>query len=121
MTLTEHQIATLARTKEVHIGTRTNGKAIKTIIWIVVADGKVYVRSVRGDSGRWYERALADPDVTIHADSETFEFRAIPVEDPVEIDAVTAALREKYPPGGSLDRMIRDEVLDTTLRLEPSD
>ncbi len=121
MALTEQQLATLDQTKEVHIETRSDGKAAKTIIWIVVGDGKVYVRSVRGDSGRWYERALADPNVSIHADSETFDFRAIPVEDPAEIEAVTAALRDKYPPGGSLDRMIRDEVLDTTLRLESID
>jgi len=121
MALTDDQLNLMDRTSEVHIATRSDGKAIKTIIWIVVDDGKVYVRSVRGDSGRWYERALADPNVTIHADSETFDFLAIPVEDPAEIDAVTAALRKKYPPGGSLDRMIRDEVLDTTLRLEPTD
>ena len=35
------------------------------------------------------------------------------------IDQVTEALRAKYPAGGSLDRMTRDEVLAHTLRLEP--
>ena len=37
----------------------------------------------------------------------------------IVVDQVTEALRAKYPAGGSLDRMTRDEVLAHTLRLEP--
>lgn len=119
MALTRDQLALLERTKEVHVETHSDRGSTQTIIWIVVDDGKVYVRSVRGDSGRWYQRALADPSLSIHVDGEAIDFRAVPVDDPAEIDAVTKALGDKYPPGGSLDRMTRDDVLDTTLRLEP--
>ena len=119
MAITDDQLRLLDETKEVHIETSSDRGANKTIIWIVVVDGRVYVRSVRGEPGRWYQRALANPAVTIHVADHAIDFRAVYVEDPDEIEAVTRALRVKYPPGGSLDRMTRDEVLDTTLRLEP--
>jgi hypothetical protein len=110
----------LDATKEVRIETRSERGTVRTIIWIVVVDDSVYVRSVRGVTAHWYQRALADPLVGILAGGDRVAFRAVHVEDPDEIEAVSGALRDKYPPGGSLDRMIRDEVLDTTLRLEPT-
>ena len=120
MALTEDQLTLLAETGEVRVETRApDGTTTKTIIWIVVSDGDVYVRSVRGDGGHWYQRALADPQVAIHVDGERIEFRAAPVESGDEIEAVSEALRNKYPAGGSLDRMTAPSVLDTTLRLEP--
>ena len=120
MPITSEHLSLLDETGEVYIETMSSRGPIKTIIWIVVIDDQVYVRSVRGESGRWYERALADPSVSVHVGDHEMDFRAVPVEDPGEIEAVSQALREKYPPGGSLDRMTRNEVLDNTLRLEPA-
>lgn len=121
MALTDDQLNLLAETGQVRVETRSSdGTTTRTIIWIVVIDHQVYVRSVDGVDGRWYQRALADPDVAIHVAGEQIGFRAIPVGDHDEIEAVSAALRDKYPAGGSVDRMTRREVLDTTLRLEPA-
>ena len=119
MALSNDQLDLLDSTGEVHIKTRSDRGTLETIIWIVVVEGVVYVRSVRGEDGRWYQRALADPAVAILVDGQEIDFRAVSVDDPEEIDDVTQALRAKYPVGGSLDRMVREEVLDTTLRLEP--
>ncbi|HXV71029.1 MAG TPA: DUF2255 family protein [Acidimicrobiia bacterium] len=119
MTLTNEQLALIDRTREVRVETFSTSGSVKTVIWIVVVDGTVYVRSVRGDDGHWYQRALANPLLAIHVGDERIEFRAIHVSDPDEIVAVSNALREKYPAGGSLDRMTRAGVLDNTLRLEP--
>lgn len=119
MTLTSEQLALIDRTREVRVETFSTSGSVKTVIWIVVVDGTVYVRSVRGDDGHWYQRALANPLLAIHVGDERIEFRAIHVSDPDEIVAVSNALREKYPAGGSLDRMTRAGVLDNTLRLEP--
>jgi len=117
---TDAQLAIIDDTSEVQIETfSVSGKATKTIIWIVVADGQVYVRSVQGESGHWYVRALSNPLVAIHVDWERIEFRAVHIEDADTIGRVTEALRAKYRPGGSLDRMTRTEVLGTTLRLDP--
>jgi hypothetical protein len=119
MALSPAQLAWIDKTKEVRIETLSSGGATRTIIWIVVTGGDVYVRSVRGEDGYWYQRALSNPLVAIDVDGERIEFRAVFVDDADEIMAVTDALQAKYPRGGSLDRMTREEVLDTTLRLDP--
>lgn len=116
MALSTEQLALLDETREVLI--ETDGR-VKTIIWIVVIGNVVYVRSVRGPEGVWYRRALAEPRVSIVVGDDRIDFDASHVTDEAEIEAVSDALRAKYPSGGSLDRMTRDEVLDTTLRLEP--
>ena len=119
MALSDDQLALLDETLEVRIETRADGGVYETIIWIVIADGEVYIRSVNGEKGHWYQRTLSNPFVAIHVDGERLEFRAVHVKDPATIQTVSDALRGKYPPGGSLDRMTREEVLDTTLHLEP--
>ncbi|MGB8665686.1 MAG: DUF2255 family protein [Serratia inhibens] len=119
MALSTEQLDWLDETKEVRIETSDGSRVTKTIIWIVVTEGVVYVRSVRGPEGRWYQRLLENPEAAIDVNGRQVDFRAVPVVEQDEIDAVSDALRDKYPPGGSLDRMTRDEVLDTTLRLQP--
>ncbi len=121
MALTDQQLGLLDDTRQVRIRTRAGEKEPETVIWIVVIDGEVFVRSVTGEDGHWYQRALADPRVEILVDGEEMHFIARPVERTAEISAVSNALRAKYPPGGSLDSMVRTEVLGTTLRLEPRD
>ena len=120
MALTDQQLSLLDETKEVRIRTRGATRSFTTIIWIVVADGTVYVRSVDGQEGNWYQRALLDPRVEVIVADQQIPFTAVHVDDKDEIETVSAALRAKYRPGGSLDRMVRDEVLGTTLRLEPT-
>jgi hypothetical protein len=121
MALSDEQLALLDETLEVRIETSSDRGPRETVIWIVVADGEVYVRSVRGEKGHWYQRTISNPFVAIHVDGERLEFRAVHVKDSDTIGTVSDALRAKYPPGGSLDRMTRQEVLDTTLYLEPED
>lgn len=116
---TAEQLALIDQTREVRVETFSNSGSVKTTIWIVAVDDTVYVRSVRGDEGHWYQRALANPLLAIHVGDERIEFRAVHVSDPDEIVAVSNALRDKYPAGGSLDRMTQANVLDNTLRLEP--
>jgi hypothetical protein len=119
MALSPAQLAWIDETKEVRIETLSSRGTRKTIIWVVVTGGDVYVRSVRAEDGHWYQRALSNPLVAIDVDGERVEFRAVLVDDADQIMAVTDALQAKYPRGGSLDRMTREEVLDTTLRLDP--
>lgn len=120
MALTTEQLELLDETGQVRIETRSDRGTVKTIIWIVVIDREVYVRSVDGDQGRWYRRTIADPSVAIHVDGERIGFDAELVDDDGTIEAVSEAIRDKYPPSGSVDRMTRPEVLSTTLRLVPA-
>lgn len=114
----------LDETKEVRIETRRDegsaGRA--TIIWVVVVDGGVYVRSVQGEDGRWYRRITSNPNAALHVDDRRIPVRAALANDDETIEAVSEAYRSKYgrTSPGSTGAMVRDEVLHTTLRLEPA-
>ncbi len=118
MPLPTELLELLADTQEVLIETRSGEDVTRTVIWVGVSDDMVYVRSVRGESGRWYQRAIANDDVTLIVGEFRLELRAIPANDPASIEAASEGFRRKYPKSGSLDAMLHPEVLGTTLRLE---
>jgi hypothetical protein len=122
MSFSEEELALLDRAEEVRVETQApDGPVHRTIIWIVVNDGEVFIRSVRGERGRWYREALANPAVAIHVDGKRLPATAIPADDPDSIDRASAALSEKYRrQGGSLQAMLQPHTLPTTLRLEPT-
>ena len=120
MTVSADQLETLDEVKTVVIETRSGERTIGTIIWVVVDSGDVFVRSVRGESGKWYQRALANPEVALRVGDDRLNFRAVAADDPGSVERVSQALRRKYPPGGSLDSMLRPETLGTTLLLAPA-
>jgi hypothetical protein len=86
---------------------------------VVVDREDVLVRSVRGESGRWYQRALANPAVALIVGDTRLEFRAVPASDDVSVERASEALRRKYRVGRSLDAMLVPGVLGTTLLLQP--
>jgi hypothetical protein len=105
---------------EVRIEThRPDGSTRSVVIWIVVDKGEVFVRSVRGAAGRWYQEALAEPAVTIDDSGRRLEARAIPVHDANSIRRVSDALQHKYKGADGLAEMLVPGILDATLRLEP--
>ena len=116
---TDEELELIDRTMEVSIETRSGDRVYRTVIWVVVDGEIVYVRSVRGDSGRWYQRTLADPDVTLDLGDVRIAARTIPAVDDESVAAASDGFRRKYPKSGSLDAMVFPEVLDTTLRLAP--
>lgn len=55
--------------EEIDIETRSaTGTTHRTTIWVVVVDNNVYVRSVRGRSGRWYREITSNPQGAIYVD-----------------------------------------------------
>ena len=109
------------RTSEVEIETsRPGGPIHRTIIWVVVDDGEVFIRSYRGPDARWYREALAQPSVALHVDGRRIDATAVPAADPRSIERTSTALVRKYPGDPATPRMNRPEVLDLTLRLEPA-
>ncbi|HLA16081.1 MAG TPA: DUF2255 family protein [Candidatus Limnocylindrales bacterium] len=111
----------LERIEEVRIETsRPDGRRPRTIIWVMTDGDDVFVRSVRGERGRWYRAALVDPQVTIHADDRSIAARAIPATDGDSIARCSAALERKYAADSSLASMLEPKTLGTTLRLEPA-
>ncbi|HEV8669962.1 MAG TPA: DUF2255 family protein [Candidatus Limnocylindria bacterium] len=115
-------LALFDREQVVDMETRSpNGTQHSVPIWIVVARDVPYVRSVRGPRGRWYRELLARGDGAVVAGRKRVAVRATHDSSPKTIAAVSEALRRKYPRSGqSLASMLRVEVLDTTVRLEPA-
>jgi hypothetical protein len=111
----------LETVREVDIETRRSPESPvhRTTIWVVVDGGDVYVRSLRGSGGRWYRELIANPEAILHVDGESVPVRAAEASDPQSVERATAALRRKYPPSRSLDSMVREEMIEATLRLEP--
>lgn len=120
VSLSTEDLESIARAREVVIETRSGDRVFRTVIWVVVDDEDVFVRSVRGEAGRWFQRALAQPEVALGVGADRFQFTATAADDPESVDRVSEGLRRKYSPGRSLDAMLRLEVLGTTLLLEPA-
>jgi len=89
------------------------------VIWVVVAGGEVFVRSVRGTKGRWYRDLATGGSATLEFAGRRLGVQALPASD---ADSIARASREylrKYQPSPYAQAMVRAEVLPTTLRLEP--
>jgi hypothetical protein len=119
VTFEESDLDLLATAKEIRVETRSpSGETHKTIVWPLVRDGVVYLRSYKGPSGRWYREALADPDIALLFDRRRLPARAVPATDAASVAACSEALREKYRRSYSLEAMLVPAVLPTTLRIE---
>jgi hypothetical protein len=106
--------------REIKIETRDDRDVVRaTIIWIVVDKNELFVRSVRGERGRWYRDALATPEVTINDNGRRLEVRAIPVRDADSVRRINEALKRKYAKDDGYDEMLVPEVLTANFRLEP--
>jgi hypothetical protein len=109
---------------EIRIETRRNADAPEhhTIIWVVVVDDEVYVRSVRGPKGRWYREISSNHEGALHVNDRRIPVRAIPATDGPTVESVSEAYRNKYEgrwPGPTA-AMVRPDALPTTLRLGPA-
>ena len=114
----------LDETREVRIETRRDGDSPehRTIIWVVVVEGEVFVRSVRGSKGRWSREISSNPEGALHVKDTRIPVRADPATDEPTVDAVSAAFRSKYQKSSpaSTEAMVRPETLPTTLKLSPA-
>jgi hypothetical protein len=119
MPFSEEDLGRIERAKTVRIETsRSGGPLHSTIIWAVVEDGDVYVRSWRGPGARWYREALANPDVAIVVRKDRTPARAVPATDADSVARASAGLERKYAGDPATQSMVREEILETTLRLD---
>ena len=122
MSFSGEDLSAIDAAEEVRIETQAPGGDVhRTIIWIMVDDAEVFVRSVNGEDGRWYREAKANPAVAIHVNGKRLPATAIAADDPDSIERVSAALKVKYAnDGASLRSMLQAHNFATTLRLEPA-
>ena len=114
----------LDETEEVRIETRRDEDSPehRTIIWVVVTGGEVFVRSVRGPKGRWYQEISAYPEGALHAGDTRIPVRAASAIEESTVEAVSDAIRSKYEQASpkSTASMVRPDSLSTTLKLLPA-
>jgi len=95
----------------------TLGRAVP--IWVVRVGDELYVRSWRGDGGRWYRAARAGREGHVSAGGVSKDVALLDADDQVN-DAVDAAFREKYGRyTGYVEPMVAPQARATTLRLAP--
>jgi hypothetical protein len=108
----------LRRVREVAIRTEKHPKTA-VVIWVVVADDEVFVRSWRGAKGRWYKDLAAGGFATLEFADRQLAVRAIPASEPTAVARASREFVQKYQPSAHAQEMVRAEILPTTLRLEP--
>jgi hypothetical protein len=111
-------LSALRDLKEVEIRTEKHPKTSVTI-WIVVSDGTVFVRSVKGPTGRWYKDLAAGGPATLEFNRRQLPVQAIPATDAASVERASREYLAKYRSSPYAEPMVRAEVLPTTLRLEP--
>ena len=89
------------------------------VIWVVVADDEVFVRSWRGAEGRWYRDLAAGGPATLEFAGRRLAVRALPASDQAAVALASREFLRKYQRSTHAQEMVRSETLPTTLRLEP--
>jgi hypothetical protein len=104
--------------QEVAIRTEKHPKSA-VVIWVVVANDEVFVRSWRGAKGRWSRDLAAGVPATLEFAGRRLVVRALPASDQATVARASREFLRKYQRSTHAQEMVRSETLPTTLRLEP--
>jgi hypothetical protein len=108
----------LREAKEIRIRTGKHPDSA-VVIWIVVADNEVFVRSFLGTKGRWYRDLAAGGPATLEWGGRQLAVQASPAGDAASVERTSRAFLTKYRTSSYAQAMVKPDVLGTTLRLEP--
>jgi len=111
-------LRTLRDLDEVAIRSRQHPKTT-VVIWAVVVDGALFVRSARGAAGRWFRDVTAEPRATLEFAGRRLAVEAVRVTDPRSMERVSDEYLRKYRNSSYVRSVLRPDVLSTTLRLDP--
>ena len=116
---TPAELAGLARASEVRVaGRRADGSSrTLTIVWHVVVDGNLYVRSVKGPAGQWYRGVAHHFEGFLHRSGATREVAF--TLDRTRDDAIDAAYFAKYGDGSPSRAITSSLAKQTTMRVDP--
>lgn len=121
MSWTTAELDRFAREEEAQvIAYRADGTGHRPVtVWVVAARGAVYLRSVYGEQGRWYQRVRRHPDGGFVLGGTEFPVHFEPVDDADVQSAVDDAYRGKYARYSELPSVLSPTATATTLRLDP--
>lgn len=117
------EILTILR-KEKILGIRAGTGSTHRVIgvWMVVVEGRVFVRSWSMKLRSWWRTLLDDPHGSMFLGETEIPIRAIPTRSERLKDLVSAAYTEKYNTPGAVQYvqdMSRKKSRDTTTELVP--
>ena len=109
--------------KEKILGIRAGTEPHRVIgIWIVVVEGRVFVRSWGLKPRSWWRTFLRDPHGSMFIGEREIPIRAVQTRSERLKDLVSVAYKEKYNTPGSIQyvkEMSRKKSRDTTTELVP--
>jgi len=110
--------------KEKIIGIRAGTQSTHRVIgvWVVVVEGRIFIRSWSLKSRSWWRTFLEDPHGSMFVGEREFPIRAIHTRSERLKDLVSRAYKEKYNTPGSVQfvkDMSRKKSRDTTTELVP--
>jgi hypothetical protein len=117
---TNDELERIADTEELEIAPRRADGSLRNAvpIWVVRVGHHLYVRSWRGDDGRWYRDARAQREGHISAGGVEKDVALVADHD--ADDAIDAAYRDKYRRHADyVPPMIAPTARATTLKLVP--
>jgi hypothetical protein len=79
------------------IGVRAGETHRYTRVWVIVVEGRVFVRSWSDKPGGWYRAFRTERSGTIQVEGREIPVRAVQTRAARLRDAVSAAFGEKYP------------------------
>jgi len=104
------------------LGVRSGTEHRYTGVWVVVVDGRVFVRSWNDKPTGWFRAFKKEPSGTIQVGKREIRVRASVPRSARIRDAVTTAYGEKYPTKGSrkwVEGFAEPERVLTTLEFLP--
>ncbi|MEU1980347.1 DUF2255 family protein [Nocardia sp. NPDC019395] len=112
-------LATIDRDGELRVAAQRPDGSSRTprIVWHVVVDGNLYVRSVRGDAGGWYRGVRHTRTGTI--DTGDIRAEVTFIRDDSRDDAIDRGYHDKYGNSSAVDAITSPAARATTLRVEP--
>ena len=120
---TEQQLIEIDRTDELQIAPRRADGSLAgpRIVWGVRVGDDVYIRSVRGKSGRWYRTVRDSHEGHVMAGFVDIDVAMADVSAGDKIgDRIDAAYRDKYSRyPGPVASIVAEDAKATTLKLSP--
>jgi hypothetical protein len=118
---TSDDLARIGAVEEMEIAPRRGDGTLRrpVAIWVVRVGDDLYIRSWRGDAGKWFRAARAGREGLITAGGVETEVAFVDPDEAVD-DAIDAAYLEKYRRHATyVPDMLAPEARATTLKLVP--
>lgn len=116
---TPADLAAVDRAGEIRVAAHRPDGTVRpsTIVWHVVVDGALFIRSVRGDDGAWYRAVRRTGTGTVDAAGVHADVTFTP--DAGHDGAIDDAYRAKYGNGSPVRAITSAVATATTLRVDP--